>query len=1008
MPFKRIHFGEAIAMHPGRTLGIVLILTVIFFMLNINPGMFGFTQYTEDSEDAWFPDNEISETIDDLKNNYGSNAQYCQILVKGKNGNVLTQDALLDILEVEKKIANNSKVQYVLFPQPGNITSISSMIAYMNLSMQGIPIEDITYVNMTEVIDGLSTDDIKTQLLNLKNVIEMNIPGISKEAETALNMAKMFLSKDFVTSLNDAYESQDSSIIKAKATIMLVMFDVKKYDEIDLGEGDNPIVDADLEIVDIIEETDFVGVDYMGVNEAQYIEHVINSDPIMGYLFILVIVVIAVILAITYRSVLDTILSLAAIFLAIIWMNAIGIMLGLTFGMMYEIVPIILIGIGVDYAIHITMRYKEGRDKERKAVRGAMLLAIATIGASLFLSALTTGVSFSSNMISDLAPMREFGIFLLIGIFCAFFVIITFIPSIKVFVDTYKIKRQHMKEAKNPGNPTSNPNSNPKVKNNPSKSEKKRHKDSKILTKVAAVSAHRPYPIMVVAIVSAIIFGYMAMQLTTEFDFKEWLPTDSQLTDDISYTFDNFDFGAEEVFVLVKGDDIANSEVLEAMNRTQQNIEDDKHLNEGESINSILTIIQDIRTPGGDFEVDDVFITDYNTNYDINNDGLPDQGTDIEGLFDSLRTNETYGPAVINVLYYNENSRNFEGAVIRVSVNTRGGDNNAEIYDELNDDIKPLEDVGDIKGYATGQPLLMHVLLTSIQDSGMKSLAITVIIAWVILTILFISEFRSFSLGIMTLIPVILCICWAFGTMFLFGLHLTVLTIFVSTLTIGIGVDYGIHITNRFMESIHDYGNVDDAMKATIVNTGAALGGAAITTIGGFMILYLAPTDPMRMFGAITALSISFSLIGSIFILPAFLGVYARRKMAKDPKYFEKHVDIQAIRDHVSEHIHDFEKDIKHLGKKMVDAEHQFAHKISDFGQEIDKAGKKIGTVVDETGRVIGKKVGETGREIGKTMDETGKKVGKAGRDLGKTIDETGKKLDKATKKMVKDMTKKK
>ncbi|MCK5561318.1 MAG: MMPL family transporter, partial [Thermoplasmata archaeon] len=479
MAFKRIHFGEAIAMHPGRTLGIVLIITLLFFLINMNPGMFGLTQYTEETEDAWFPDNEISETIDDLKNNYGSNVQYCQILVKGKNGDVLTREALLDILEVEKQIANSSKVKYVLYPQPGNITSISSMIAYMNLSMQGIPIEDITYVNMTDVIDGLSTDDIKTQLLNLKNVIEMNIPGISKEAETALNMAKMLLSKDFVTSLNKAYESQDSSMIKAKATIMLVMFDLKKYDE---GEiDDNPILDADFEVVDIIDDSDFSGVEYMGVNEGVYMEHVINSDPIMGILFLVVIVVIAVILGITFRSVLDTVLSLIAILFAIFWMNAIGILLGLTFGMMYMIVPIILIGIGVDYAIHITMRYKEGRDKERKAVRGAMLLAIATIGASLFLSALTTGISFSSNMISAMQPMREFGLFLMIGIFCAFFVIITFIPSIKVLVDTYKIKRQHRKEAKNPGNPKSNH----KGKNTPSKPEKK-HKDSKILTKVAA------------------------------------------------------------------------------------------------------------------------------------------------------------------------------------------------------------------------------------------------------------------------------------------------------------------------------------------------------------------------------------------------------------------------------------------------------------------------------------------------------------------------------------------
>ncbi len=879
MPFKRIHFGEAIAMHPGRTLAIVIIVTLVFFMINMNPGMFGLTQNTEEPEEAWFPDNELSDTVADLKNNYGSNAQYLQILVKGKNDNVFTKDAMIDILKVEKQIAENSKVRDVMYPLPENqsIMSIASqVVSYYILSHPELNILP-TYDNM---IQALENNNITQKNITDFIIAQWNSP--IPEIQEGIRQSSMFLSKDFITNI-------EKGDVKAKATLILVMFDLKKYDE---GEiDDNPILDADFEVVDIIDDSDFSGVEYMGINEGVYVEHVINSDPIMGYLFLLVIGIIAIILIITYRSILDIVLSLLAIFLAIIWMNAIGILLGLTFGMMYEIVPIVLIGIGVDYAIHITMRYKEGRDKEHKAIRGAMLLAIATIGASLFLSALTTGISFSSNMISTLKPMREFGIFLMIGIFCAFFVIITFIPSIKVLVDTYKIKRQHMKESKNPGNPKSNP----KEKNTPSKPEKK-HKDSKILIKVASVSARRPYPIIVFAIISAILFGYMAMQLTTEFNFEDFLPSDSQLTDDILYTFDNFDFGVEEAFVLVKGDDIATSEVLEAMNRTQENIENDKYVNEGESINSILTIIQDIRTPGGEFELDDVFLNDYNANYDINNDGIPDQGSDVKGLFDSLRTNETYGPAVINVLYYNDGDGKYQGAVIRVGIDTHGGDYNEEIFDEMNDDIKPLEDVKDIKVYATGEPIIMHVLITSIQDSGMKALAITVIIAGVILTILFVFEFRSFSLGIMTLIPVILCICWAFGTMFLLGLHLTVLTIFVSTLTIGIGVDYGIHITNRFMESIHDFGNVDDAIKATIVNTGGALTGAAFTTFGGFIILYLSPTDPMRMFGMITALSISFSLIGSIFILPAFLGVYAKRKMAKDPKYFEKHVDIKAIR----------------------------------------------------------------------------------------------------------------
>jgi multidrug efflux pump subunit AcrB len=181
-------------------------------------------------------------------------------------------------------------------------------------------------------------------------------------------------------------------------------------------------------------------------------------------------------------------------------------------------------------------------------------------------------------------------------------------------------------------------------------------------------------------------------------------------------------------------------------------------------------------------------------------------------------------------------------------------------------------------------------------------------------------------------------------------------------------------------------------MKVTIVNTGGALAGAAFTTIGGFIILYLAPTDPMRVFGATTAMSISFSLIGSIFILPSFLGVYAKRKMAKDPKYFEKHVDINAVRDHVSEHIHDFNKSLRHLGAKMIEAEHKFAHKISEYGDEFDKATGKAKEHIVKTADKLGDR-------IDTTAEKTGKKVIGASDKLGEKIDEVAEKVAKGVKK---------
>ena len=80
-------------------------------LINMNPGMFGLTQNNLESEDAWLPENELAGTIEDLSENYGSNVAFLQILVKGENDNVLTKEGLLDILQMEKQIAENDTVQ---------------------------------------------------------------------------------------------------------------------------------------------------------------------------------------------------------------------------------------------------------------------------------------------------------------------------------------------------------------------------------------------------------------------------------------------------------------------------------------------------------------------------------------------------------------------------------------------------------------------------------------------------------------------------------------------------------------------------------------------------------------------------------------------------------------------------------------------------------------------------------------------------------------------------------
>ena len=117
--------------------------------------------------------------------------------------------------------------------------------------------------------------------------------------------------------------------------------------------------------------------------------------------------------------------------------------------------------------------------------------------------------------------------------------------------------------------------------------------------------------------------------------------------------------------------------------------------------------------------------------------------------------------------------------------------------------------------------------------------------------------------------------------MFIFGIPLNVMTLTIASLTVGMGVTYGIHITHRFVEEFKRNGDIDNAVDKAVGKTGVSLLGAAITTIIGFGIIGFSILPPIQQFGVITALAIGLSFIGAVFVLPAILVIWARQKQKK-------------------------------------------------------------------------------------------------------------------------------
>jgi len=95
-----------------------------------------------------------------------------------------------------------------------------------------------------------------------------------------------------------------------------------------------------------------------------------------------------------------------------------------------------------------------------------------------------------------------------------------------------------------------------------------------------------------------------------------------------------------------------------------------------------------------------------------------------------------------------------------------------------------------------------------------------------------------------------------------------------GTIPTGLGVDYSIHVGERFVEEREQTESLDSALTATITGTGGALLGSAATTAAGFGVVSLA--SPLQRFGIVTAMSIILAFISCLTVLPCLLVIRER------------------------------------------------------------------------------------------------------------------------------------
>ncbi|MBN1289009.1 MAG: MMPL family transporter [Actinobacteria bacterium] len=563
-------------------------------------------------------------------------------------------------------------------------------------------------------------------------------------------------------------------------------------------------------------------------------------------LFLVALAFCVLVLFLALRKVFDTILPILVMFLG----------LAGTFGMMgwfqipvtlasIAIIPL-LMGTALTYVVpFITRYYEESMDRRSS---GALKTAMVTIGAGLFLAAITNVIGFAVFRLSSLPALQEFGIICAAGTILVFVLSITTLPAAIVLREKFYLRNAVESGgtdlAELPWN-------------------RKKGWLGKLEDRVLGVfldaSIRRQGLVLFICSVLIILGFTQIRSLKTDSDLRELSPggLPSMITD---FKIEEYFGGRQADLILIEGDVLAPESLNIVLEFENAVVGDEKNEYAGRKI----------------YERDDIYgLADIVAA--TNGGVIPETTLEVE---QALRKVE-------------ENGGVLEGTVLSpdrkvavTTLNTAGAEAPEVIkrkMEILEANSKKILGEAGLEYQIGGITPLTNDLTENVIPSGTASATLSLVFCALLLIIIF----RSFIFGSITLTVAIAGIAAQLGFTALMNWPLDVITSMAPALVIGIGVNFGILFTHRFLHELRNKGREpEDAIRSTMMNLGKANTVAALSTVAAFLIIMLSDVVPLSRFGGITAFSIACCLIAAHTMMPALLLHYTSRK--KHREFFEK------------------------------------------------------------------------------------------------------------------------
>jgi predicted RND superfamily exporter protein len=495
----------------------------------------------------------------------------------------------------------------------------------------------------------------------------------------------------------------------------------------------------------------------------------------------------------------------------------------------------LVIGLGIDFVIVLYARYVE--ERQAGATHEDAIDAMGRhTGVGVLLGAVTTAATFYSFLATDFAGLRELGLLTGTGILLLVATVYLLLPALLSLVD---LRRRGER---------------PLVL---------RSFGSDVLCRE---SLKRPRLTILVAGVVTVILGFGARNLEWDDDFRNMRSGDNRAIQLRQEIMDAFDLRFSPMILRFDGADEA-----EALAKCRSILPGLEALVDGENLVGIDTIAGVIPPLAVQHEIIAM---------------LEDAAPTYEGLrgrFEAALRQNGLNPAA-----FDEGVAHLVTALARrdeLSLADLEGTPLARVLDryvaaaegEVSAAIYVYPPVGQWRRGASpalesliaeypgailaGPNVISAELREIVWDDAVKASILGIVAVFILMW----SDLGGPLRALLALLPLFVGMVWMLGAMALLGQRLNFFNIFVLTMIVGIGVDYGVHLLHRWYES----GGIPEALT----ETAKAIAVAALTTMVGFGSLVLSHYPGLRSVGAAAILGALSTAILGITLLPALLSM---------------------------------------------------------------------------------------------------------------------------------------